>query len=175
MRYLKTINELFDSPEIKSEMEVPYLQGKIQSKELVKDKNLTREGDNLLSKLAMNCPYIGHLEYNRLSSNLLNIGFKKDVKFEGDDVTIYFVIEVMEHSKKYICNSYAKCLRGNKILYDKKINKGIIDYDTLTNVLNNEVLDLLIDFTKFNEHSFGFMVFPYKDRNYMSGLNLRRN
>lgn len=178
MRHLKTINELFDDPIIKSQMEIPYLQGSIPCKELIKDKNIIPGGDNLLGKISMNCPYIGHLNYKRISNNLLNIGFQENLNFgEGNDVVIYFVIEIMEHasSQRYLCNSYAKCIGNGKTLYDEKINRSIMPYDKLVDVMNGEVLNLLVDFTKFTDHTFKFKGFPYKDRNYMTGLNLGRN
>jgi len=60
-------------------------------------------------------------------------------------------------------------------VYDKKINKNIMDYEHLVKFLNGEALNLLIDFTKFTDESFNFKKFPYKDRNYMSNLNVGRN
>lgn len=178
MRHIKRINELFDDPEIKSQLEVPYLQGSIPCKEIIKDKSIIRGGDNLLGKLLMNCPYIGHLEYKRISGNLLNIGFHKNLNFgEGNDVLVYFVIEIMElaSSERYLCNSYAKCVGNGKNLYNEQINKGIMTYDNLVKIMNGEVLNLLVNFTKFTDHTFNFKGFPYKDRNYMAGLNLGRN
>jgi hypothetical protein len=174
MKYLKTINELFDDSDMKSKFEIPYLQGDIDFKNIASNKSLVKDGDNLLGRLSMNCPYIGHLSYKRLSSSLLNIGFQTEINLDG---IIYFVIEIMEHasSKKYLCNSYAKCVIEGKTLYDKKINKSLMGYNELVTLLNNEVLDMLVDFNKFTNDNYKVKEFPFTDRNYMSGLNIGRN
>ncbi len=172
MKYLKTINELFDDPDVKSKFEIPYLKGDLDPKNI--SKNIVKDGDNLLGRLSMNCPYIGHLSYKRLSNSLLNIGFQTEVNLDG---IIYFVIEIMEHAstKKYICNSYAKCVIDGKTVYDKKVNKPLMGYNELVSLLNNEVLDMLIDFNNFTNDNYKIKEFPFTDRNYMSGLNLGRN
>lgn len=178
MKYLKTINELFDDAEIKSQLEIPFLKGEIQFRNLVKDKNIVKEGDTLLAKLLINCPYISKLGFTRLNRSILNIGFKKNLNFgEGNDVLMYFVIEIMESipTKNYICNVYAKCVGNNKDLYEEKANKGIMSYDNLVEFINGKSLNILIDFTKFTDHTFKYSGVPYKSRNYMSGLNLGRN
>lgn len=178
MRYLKSINELFDDVDIKSRMEIPFLRGDIDFKKIVSDKNLLKEGDQLLGKLAMNCPYVGHLSYRRISNNLIDIGFNKNLNFgENNDVSLYFIIEIMEHAstKSYLCNVYAKCVGNGKVLYNESINRSIMPYSELVRCMNNEVLNLLIDFNKFTNHTFNYKGFPYLDRNYMKGQNLGRN
>jgi hypothetical protein len=176
MKYIKKINEFFDSPEIKSQLEVPYLQGKIPFKEVVKDKNLLEEGDLLLSKLIMNCPYISGLNYRRLSNNLINIGFQEGT----DDVLTYFSIEIVEHKSvgsisKYLCNIYAKCIESNKVLFDEKINKSLMSYDQLISLINKEGLDLLIKFTRFVNSKYDSDILINLDRNYLNNKNVGRN
>lgn len=178
MKYLKSINELFDDVDIKSKMEIPYLRGDIDFKKLVSDKSLMKDGDTLLSKLSMNCPYVAHLFFRRISNNLIDIGFNKELSYgQGNDVQMYFVIEIMEHAttKSYICNVYAKCIGNGKVLYNESIHKPIMPYDVLVRCMNNEVLNLLIDFNKFTDRTFNFRGFPYMDRSYMKGQNLGQN
>jgi len=178
MKYLKSINELFDDVDIKSKMEIPYLRGDIDFKKIVSNKSLIREGDQLLGKLAMNCPYIGHLGYRRISKNLIDLGYNANLNFgEGNDVNLYFIIEIMEHAttKSYICNVYAKCVGNNRTLYSESINRSIMPYNELVRCMNGEILNLLIDFNKFTSHTFNYKGFPYLDRNYMKDQNLGRN
>ena len=62
-------------------MEIPYLRGDIDFKKIVSNKSLIREGDQLLGKLAMNCPYIGHLGHRRISKNLIDLGYNANLNF----------------------------------------------------------------------------------------------
>ena len=171
MRYIKSINEFFDSDEIKSQVEIPFLKGEISFSDMIKDDNLLPNGDKLPHNLLINCPFVGFLNYEKTNNNLTNFGFQENL----DNTMIYFLIEIMSHSDKYICNVYAKCFVDGRSVYDKKINKNIMDYEHLVKFLNGEALNLLIDFTKFTDESFNFKKFPYKDRNYMSNLNVGRN
>jgi len=166
MRYIKSINEFFDSDELKSELEIPFLQGELSFKDMVKDKNFFKQKDLLLSKLLMNCPFIGGLKYSRLSSSLIQIGYQHDIVFEGNNIVVFYVIEVMEHasSQTYLCNIYSKCIKnGNKVLFDEKITKQV-NYNGLYKLINNEGLDMLIKFTNFSEKEFNYKYFPYTNR-----------
>lgn len=177
MKYLKTINELFDSQDIKDQMEIPHLKGEISYKELVKDDNLIKDGDSLLARVAMNCPYISNLGFTRLSDSLINIGFFQELEVELEEVIISFHIEIMEHksTNRYLCNAYATCMKGNKKIYNESINRSIMPYDRLIDSLNNEVLNLLIDFNKFTLKNFNYKGSTVMSRDYMSGLALGRN
>lgn len=168
MKYIKSINEFFDSEELKSEMEIDYLQGKIPFKEIVKDKNFYKQKDLLLSKLLMNCPFVVGLNYHRLSNNLIQIGFQHTMNFgQGNDVLLYYVIEVMEHAttQRYICNIYCKCIGNGQTLFDEKLNKPIMPYSDLVKFINVQGLNMLIDFTKFTERTFNYKYFPFTNRN----------
>jgi hypothetical protein len=173
MKHIKKINELFDDSDIKSKYEIPYLQGEFDLNYIVNNKSFIKNGDNLLSKLSINCPYIGKLGFNRLSKNLLNIGFNKNL----ENVFLYFVIEIVDHdfSKSYLCNCYAKCIKNGESIYDEKISKSLINYNDLVDLMNGKILDILIDFTKFSDKNFNYKGFPYTNREYMKGLNLGRN
>ena len=121
MKHIKSINEFFDTEELKAQMELDVLRGNIDFKELVKDKNFIKNGDVLLDKLQMNCPFIQNLYYKKVG-NLLNFGFQKVLKFnEKDEVYMYYVVEIVEHqsTKNYICNVYAKCFGNGQSLYNE--------------------------------------------------------
>ena len=168
MKYIKTINELFDTEELKSSMDLDYLSGNIPFKELIKDKNLLKQKDLLLSKLIMNCSFIMKLGYKRINKNLLTIGFDNSKNFKKDGVFLYFVIEIMSNSDgdKFICNIYAKCIDNNLILYSEKVstNGNMVDYDKLYNMINKEALDILIDFNQFTENNYDLKYFPFTNR-----------
>ncbi len=176
MKYIKNINEFFDTEDLKSKMEIPYLKGEIPFKEIVKDKNMLSYGDGLLAKLLIDCPYIGQLNYNRLSNTILNLGFHKNINFDGKDVLIYFVIEIMESSvnNRFISNTYARCVSGD-YLFDKAIKKGTFGYQGLVTSLNNETLDLLVEFNNFTNNKFGIKCVPFITREYMKEFNVGRN
>lgn len=174
MKYIKRINEFFDTDDIKSQMEIEYIQGKIPFKEIVKDDNLIKR-DPLLFKLMVKAPFVKYLNYNRLSSNLIQLGFQHTMNFGPEnDVLLYFVVEIMEHAttKSYICNVYAKCIGNGKVIFDERINKPIMPYEKLIDVLNGPALSMLIQFTKFTNSTFNWVHFPYisrEDMNMMSG------
>lgn len=174
MKYIKRINEFFDTEDLKSRMEIDYLQGNIPFKEIVKDANLIKR-DPLLFKLIHNAPFIKYLDYNRLSANLIQLGFQHSMNFgTGNDVLLYYVIEIMEHAttKSYICNVYAKCIGNGETIFDERMNKPIMPYERLVQILNDEALSMLIEFTKFTNSTFNWVYFPYlskEDMNMMSG------
>lgn len=173
MKYIKRINEFFDTDDLKSKMEIEYLQGKIPFKEIVKDANLIKR-DPLLFKLMVSTPFVKYLNYNRLSANLIQLGFQHTMNFgPGNDVLLYFVIEIMEHAttKSYICNVYAKCIGNGQVLFDERINKPIMPYERLVQILNGEALNMLIDFTKFTNSTFNWVHFPYLTRTDMNMMD----
>lgn len=166
MKYLKTMNELFDSDELKDQMEIPMLQGKIPFKDIVKDKNIIKQADPLLANLTMSCPFLGNLKYRRVG-NILSIGFDERLNFgEGNDVSLHFYIEICEHqtTKRYICNIYAKCVGNGQTLYDERVNKPIMTFESLRELLNRDALNLLIDFTRYTEKVFNYKFFPFTKR-----------
>jgi hypothetical protein len=174
MKYIKRINEFFDTEELKSIMKIDYLQGNIPFKEIVKDTNMFKR-DPLLFKLINNAPFIKYLDYNRLSSNVIQLGFQYSMYFDPDnDVFLYYVIEIIEQSttKNYMCNVYAKCIDNGKTIFDKSLKKPIMPYERLVQILNGEVLSMLIEFTRFTYKKFNWVHFPYlskEDMNMMSG------
>lgn len=173
MKYIKWINEFFDTDDIRSQMEIDYIQGKIPFKEIMKDGNLIKI-DPLLFKLMVNVPFIKYLNYNRLSNNLIQIGFQHSMNFgPGNDVFLYYILEIMEHAttKSYICNVYAKCIGNGKSIYDEKMNKSIMSYEELVKVLNGEALSMLIEFTKFTNNTFNWVHFPYLSKEDMNMMN----
>ena len=151
------------------------LQGNVPFKEIVKDKNMIKRKDLLLSKLLMNCLYITGLKYNR-QGNLLSLGFDEHLNFgEGNDVYLYFVMEILEHpsTKTYVCNTYAKCIGNGQDLFNEKLNKPIMPYNKLVEFINKESLDLLIEFTKFTERTFDFKSFPFTNRKDVSDFTIQ--
>jgi len=166
MKHIKSINEFFDSEEIKSNLEIDLLQGKLSLKDMVKDESFFKQKDLLLSKLLMNCPFIIKLKYNRVNKNLLTLGFD----YISDKMYSYFVIEIMENNNSYICNIYAKCINDGKILFNEKVDGRIISYTDLTNLINNEGLNLLIGFSKFTQRTFGYNPFPFQNRNDVNSI-----
>lgn len=165
MKYIKSINEFFDSEELKAGMEIEYLQNKIPFKEMVKDINIAKQKDLLLSKLSMNCPFIIGLNYTRINSSLVQIGFQNIL----DNTNTFFVIEVMSNNNdKYLCNVYAKCI--GKYTFDESKKMNLSSYKDLVNFINHDALDILINFTNFTEKTFNYKFFPFTNRNDVSKL-----
>lgn len=174
MKHIKRINEFFDSEDLKSKMEIPYLKGEIPFKDMVSDININRDKDNLLFKLIVDCSFIRYLGYKRLSKNMIQFGFQHSMNFGyGNDVFLYYVIEIVEHSstKSYICNVYAKCIGNGQVLFDEHVNKPIMPYEKLKSFLNGEALDILINFTKFTNSTFNWSHFPFVRRSDMNRFN----
>ncbi len=173
MKYIKSINEFFDTEDLKSQMEIDYLQGSIPFKDMVKDKNISKQKDLLLSKLLMNCPFIMGLNFTRINDNLLQIGFKQDFTIDDEVVITYYVIEIMEHkgSETYLSNIYAKATRNGKVIFDETINVPMMRYKDLVGTLNARGLDLLIYFSKWTEKNFQVKYFPYTNRSDVNRLN----
>lgn len=176
MKYIKKLNEFFDTEDLKSKMEIPYLKGEIPFKEIIKDKNMLSYGDTLLAKLLIDCPYIGQLNYSRLSNTILTLGYHQNINIDDKDILIYFVIEIMESTStnKFISNTYARCVSGG-YLFDKSLKRGPFGYNGLVTSINNETLDLLVEFNNFTNDKFNYKGVPFFNRNYMKDFGVGRN
>jgi len=177
MKHIKSINEFFDTEELKAQMELDVLRGNIDFKELVKDKNFIKNGDVLLDKLQMNCPFIQNLYYKKVG-NLLNFGFQKVLKFnEKDEVYMYYVVEIVEHqsTKNYICNVYAKCFGNGQSLYNESDNMSISSYDKLVKFLNGNAFNILKDFTRYTYKNFKYKYIGFDNPKEFRNMNPRMN
>ena len=170
MKYIKSIKELFDSDELKSQMELDYLQDKIPLKDMVRDSNIRKQKDLLISKLLINCPYLIGLKYKRVNENLLTLGFDNSDNFNKEGIYLFFLIEIMQNRDRYVCNIFTKCYDNDKEVFSKKNHKGVISYDELSNFINKDGLDLLIDFTKFTEKTYNYKFFPYTNRSDVANI-----
>lgn len=158
MRYLKTINELFDSDELKSQMEIPYLQDAFPLEYYINNKNILKSKNPFLIRLLNDCPYLGELMYKE-SGNIINLGFSKDMKFDSQNSAfLYFTIEIIKDNitNMFVCNIFAKCVGNNQTLYNEKFNKGLIDFNTLSKTINTTGYEMLTTFNKWTKSMFNY-------------------
>jgi hypothetical protein len=158
MKYLKKINELFDTEDLKAKHEIPYLTGVLNGSEVLKwEKIITK--NNFLFTLVESCPFLTELGVN-ISGNIINIGFQNFKKYnEKDEVFYYFNIEIIKYVDSYGLNVNYVCYSNKQKIKEGNIRDINLDFIKLTKILNSKVFDELIEFNKFIEKMFGFKHF----------------
>ena len=84
LKYIKRINELFDSPELKDRLEIPRLSGDLDPEKLVSYPSIINpEIDSLLESLCASIPWLQELGFVRDNNKTLRLGFSgtKDDKY----------------------------------------------------------------------------------------------
>ena len=165
MKYLK-IFELFDTEELKTKYEIPYLSGEMSPKAIGKEwqvaKHGTHKNDQLLNSLLYDNLYLFELLYKR-SGRILEFGFSDVEDIKDDQVFYYFMIEIVESAKdSYILNVYAKTFVNTEQTYFETLSKRGINYDTLSSSIKNEVFDELVKYSNYLKDSFGLNKFSGK-------------
>lgn len=164
MKHIKRINELFDSEEIKSKFEVPYLKGEMPLKYYTKSAKLEQE-DPLLGYIIQHAPFLVKLYYTR-SGNLLTIGFHKHFKSEKSESSVLFSLEIRENKDKTcIANVYSTVYTDGKIGYKNDINKGVMSHKDLVRFIRGEFLDSLIEICKLTKQEFDWSILSSFDKN----------
>ena len=164
MKHIKRINELFDTPELKGQFEIPYIKGEIPLRDYVKNAKL-RQGDSLLGNILSNAPFVMPLQYTR-KDNILALGFHKHIKDEKGDSAILFSLEIRENrDKTCIANLYSTIYKDGKIGYKNSINKGVMTYNQLMIFIRSEFLDALIEINKISKAEFNWSILNTFDKN----------
>lgn len=169
MRYLKTY-ELFDTKDLKSQFEIPYLKGDLDPSEISKWKNLKDELDTELNRIVNDVPWLVELKYRR-SGSVLSIGFDNHIIYDKSEdgreesVFYYFLIEIVKFRDEYSLNVYAKCHGNGQQIYSESIIKKAMPYSEMISQLKRPTFNLLIDFNNFIENCFGESHFSIKDKN----------
>lgn len=143
-KHIKKFNELFDSPELKSEYEIEYLQGKLDPKDFINDKNIVKfEQDNKLQRLS-----------NRLGVDfpIFNLFGKGDVKYSvygkdnmyhfavGDEWRVVLSFEILGYGNKYDVN-YGKYDMG--IICEKMPRQKVLKYKSGVDSLDDDKVNIV--------------------------------
>ena len=143
MKYLKTINELFDDIEIRNKFGREYLSGDL-SPESTLDWN-EYKADSLLTELLEKVTYLNSLESKRLDKGLF-FSFSE----EKDGLLLYFEIQVTEFANnRYILNIIASSSINDKMDWEEDLVKNIKSKEELFNVLNTLGFKMI---KKFNDY-----------------------
>lgn len=163
MRYLKRIDELFDTPELKGMFEVPYMKGEMPLDYYVKNAKMGTS-DPLLNNILYTAPFIMPLKYKR-SGNLLSLGFDKDFKFNDRDAYVLFVLEIREVSdKKYLVNLTSKIHKNGSVGYNNSFNKSNLTLSELMVFLRTEFLDAFIEICTLTKSEFDWSILKTLDK-----------
>jgi hypothetical protein len=169
MKYLKTINELFDDSEMRDRNEIPFLTGNLSAKSVSKWNSVNTDY-NLSDRLIFSCPFLDSLE-NSETGNIIEFNF--DGSVEGG--FYYFLIEVIHLSKeKFTLKVNAKSIVNNKVQYQKEMSRKVNSFNDLCSLINRDVLDMLITFNNFISDEFGVSNFQF-DQEGISIFNPRLN
>lgn len=163
MKYLKTY-ELFDSEDLKSYFEIPYLKGDFDPTEIDKWAPVKNEMDSQAIQLVNEVPWIMGLKYRR-SGNILALGFENTIKYdENNQVFYYFLIEIVSFGDEYSVNVYAKCIGNNKQIYNESMIKKAMPYKEMISLLRKNVFSMAVDFNNFIERMFKESNLSFKDK-----------
>jgi hypothetical protein len=175
MKYLKRINELFDTEELRDQNEIPYLRGEISPKKLVSGENLIGKDDKLLVKLIESCPWIVELKYVR-SGSILAIGFHETINHSPTDNVFYYLnIEIVEFTNKtYNINFNAKVMGNGREIYNESIRKGQLDINDVTTFLNKNCYPLVVDFNNYLSRMFSQQPVSYTNKR-IRPFNIQHN
>ncbi len=142
---IKKFNELFDNSDLKAEFEIPYIDGSLK-------KNITKwdsigKGRNLfVEKLTYHCPFLKGMGWQE-SGNITTFKFDDTL---NDNTFIYYNIDISTKSNDtYFYTLVAKAIRSDNVIYSKRYNSGIIDFENLSKSLNKEAFGVLGDFGKW--------------------------
>lgn len=163
MKYLKRINEIFDSEELKDQFEIPYLKGDLDPSKVLKWEKVKDDSDNkLLNSIVRACPFVADLSY-RKGTNSLELGFKDTI--HGDNqVFYYFLIEIIDYSNFYNMNMYATSIVNGRKTYNESLIKGRLSFIDLCDILNDKVFKELVDFNNYLEDNFDRSHFFIKNK-----------
>ncbi len=161
MKWIKTINELFDTEELKNQHEIPYLSGKLDPKEIV----LSVDADTMLDKSSFK-----KLEYNEfekihipLSRKFLffNLCIKQNNNFKilynnSEDGNIYkyyfnngewiIMFSIIRNNELYDVGISIKKYgyNENEVIQDLfNYNSGKVAYETFNNLSKEDLYQLV--------------------------------
>lgn len=135
MKYIKRINEWFDSEEMKSNFEKEYLKGELGD-EIINKWTIKKLNDPFIYELYMNCPFIHNLKINK-SGRFLHIGYS------GDDTDknsfYYFVAEIVDFDDVYQLKVISRDITNDKKVIDESFIKGNLKKEDLFKLMNGRV------------------------------------
>jgi hypothetical protein len=145
MRYLKKINEVFDSEELKSSMEIPYLKGDFDPQKILKWWIPVTSSDKNIRELLYSCPFLSELNYYE-KDGILNIG----ISGGNGPYTYMFSISIFKGMDVWYVR-FTELIRknGSDILLegDQVKIEGSSKFKKLADIINGEGFDRL---TRFN-------------------------
>ena len=169
MKHLKTINELFDTEDLKSRYEIPYLTGEMSPssiKKWIPVKTPTELGlDKLLIRLLENCPFLVELKYRR-NGRILELGFSDTINYDPKNQVFYhFSMEIVEYvNGAYGLNVYAKCIGNGKTIYNESMIKRVDNFGDLVNLIKRPTFNMLIEFNNYLSKIFDKSHFSITDK-----------
>lgn len=163
MKYLKTY-ELFDNEDLKSQFEIPHLQGKFDIEEIEKWKPMKNDLDPELTQIINEVPWLIEFKYRR-SGSVLSLGFENTIKYDEDNqVFYYFLIEIVKFQDTYGLHVYAKCHGNGQQIYNESLIKKAMPYNEMLSQLKRPVFNMAVDFSNFIEKMFKESNLSFKDK-----------
>jgi len=152
MKYLKTINELFDDIEIRNRFGKEYLSGDL-SPESTLDWD-EYKADPLLTELLEKVTYLNSLKSKRLDKGLY-FSFSE----ERDGLLLYFEVQVTEFANnRYILNIIAASSINDKMDWEEDLVKNIRSKEELFNKLNTTGFNMIKKFNDYCEKEFDISI-----------------
>ena len=152
---IKKFNELFDSSDLKSKFEIPYLKGDLK-RDIPNWKNANSE-NKFADRIAYHCPFLIKMGY-RSDGNLISFGFSHDIKFGVSDfVFIYFSIQIRTvGDETYICHVFARATRKGRELYNRSHESDKMNFEELSNYIEDIGYNTLTEFNSWTLDNFDY-------------------
>jgi hypothetical protein len=144
MKYLKTINELFDDEKTRSKFGEDYLRGDLSPEDTLEWDEYTFDG--LLNKILEKVRYLNSFSNRKLGS-MLEFTFEEN----RDGLNLLFNIEITRfESGSFMLKVISYSFIDEKEDWSESDRKMFNDIESLINYLNNEVLKSLERFSKYS-------------------------
>ncbi len=160
--HIKSVNELFDSPDMKMSLEIPYLKGELKPLKWSKIKGYSK-ADKLVIRLMNECEYIGELNYASEESPFKLVIGKKDEDYS-------FMITITENNELYNLDVSAKLYVESYKVYKENYTKNRLNFRDLVSEIRKPVFDVLVRFNEFLEENINTKLI-----NIPKGKNFRLN
>lgn len=150
----KKISELFDTEELKSKQEIDYLKGTIDKKSMVSDIIKTSPVESLRNRIQWDVPHLANL---KAFAGPKTLYFKKDDTIELANKTIVFMYElgielavsrIGKPNGNYNMVYKIETLESGKATFSRFDEYANLTYNDLKNRLQNEVLNIVIEWNK---------------------------
>ena len=167
--FIKTsINETFDSEELKTQLETDWIKGDLDKKQVIKWKEF-KPYNKFLEELSMNVPYVDNFGVAIMGNSYI-IG-KKDLKVfnKNDMIAYYLTLDINEFKDKYKLSVYLKCYGNEKKIYSE--TREYDDYmskEELYKKLNVNIKPLIENFIEYLKNMFNIEIDFKEDKSRMN-------